>query len=82
MMPKLHRITLAAYYEQYCAPLFTRRHYCYLDSFESEVLSVRQARITPRLYIVAFYDKTESIVDHNAICYIQVCAGIIANRSL
>lgn len=72
-------MSVAQYYEQYCQHQFAKNHYCWLDGFDSEIERVRRAKIIPRLYIVLFSDHTESVVDHNAVVYLQVLNGTVAN---
>jgi hypothetical protein len=78
-MSRLIRTTLAAYYDQYVAHQFAPNHNCFLDGFDSELVAVRRARIIPRLYVVSFSDHTESIVDCNAVVYIQTVPGTLRN---
>lgn len=77
-MARLARLTIASYYDQYCARQFTENHLCWLDGFDSEVLEVQQGRF-PKLYRVSFSDRTESIVAHTAIVFVERIPGTLRN---
>jgi hypothetical protein len=77
-MARLIRTTIAAYYEIYCSRQFAENHNCYLDGYDSQVVTVEQGRF-PKLYRISFSDRTQTIVAHTAIVFVERVPGTLRN---
>jgi hypothetical protein len=75
----LQRLTVAAYWRNYCAAQFCDTHIAWLDHYDSEVVTVQQSGISAKLYRVQFSDDSTTVVEHTAICVVQRVPGTLRN---
>lgn len=78
-MARLQRLTLAEYVRRFVVPQFVQNHMLWLNGYDSEVVSVAQCA-SPKLFRVEFSDRTQTVTDHNSICFIQIVPGTLRNR--
>lgn len=75
-MARLQRLTVGGYVAEYLRKRYCPNHCLWLDGTDSEVIEVFDCN-HPAFYRIAFADNTETIVDHNQVCYIQVLPGVV-----